>query len=102
MNDKTKEEKVLNNIKELLGAQTKNMSKQEKAKFLSTLGYSSFKEIEALEYDQMFDFYEHIKNRKGLTYSVREDVFKGYLISRPENPKSVRDISFKIKGHEIR
>lgn len=88
---------VLKKIEERLAKMLKGKSKLEKAKILHTFGYT-WQEVTELDKEGMESFLAFLMEKPLAAYQVDEDTFKGYTISRPENPRNVRDISFKING----
>ena len=88
---------LLNKIKKQLGLLTKDMDKAQKLKFLKTIGYSGFGDIEKLSDEKKEDLYNFLLTKDSNSeYEIYEK--NGYTISRPKNPKSVKDISFTFKG----
>lgn len=74
---------------------TKGLTPKEKHNYLLTLGFQSFKDIEALDADQKLTLLSGLTERLGHTYIVVET--KDYIISKPQKPRKVSEISFKVK-----
>ena len=81
------------------------MDQPEKIKFLKTIGYSSFSEIQALSESEQKHLLSHLMEKDKSGYIVEE--FKngsnlaGYTVSRPRvitSKSTTRDIGFGFKG----
>lgn len=73
---------------------TDGFTPDEKFKFLKKIGYNSFKDIEKLTPEQLEDLLTFLMKDKKKLETVE---ISGVKVTRPEKPRSIKDISFTIK-----
>ena len=88
----------IDKIENMLRKMSVKLSKEEKRDFLKTLGFSSWYAVVNSSKEKQQALFTKLSKSQNEVFIIDEDSLKNYTISRPENPKSVNEISFSIKG----